>query len=229
MNKLLIAAAAAAGLVGLAPALAQTATPPAAAAKPVKAGKQMTRPDTVQRAQQHFARLDANRDGFITQAEADAARVQLGERMAKRGGAMFDRLDSNRDGTITRAEVDAALAARPQKAGQQSAGRASRWDRLAARLDTNKDGAITRAEFDSRQSNRAQRRAQHGAKAGKAGGAGHLFLSADADKDGRVSLAEATAAAAARFDKADANRDGTLTREERRSARKAMRGNAGGR
>lgn len=228
MNKLLISGVAVAALAGLAPALAQTAAPPAAAAKTMKPGKQMTRADMVQRAQQHFARLDANRDGFVTQAEAQAARAQFGERMAKRGGARFDRLDSNKDGAITRAEVDAALAARQQRASEKGTAHSSRWDRLAARLDTNKDGLITRAEFDSMHAARGQRHAQRAGNPGKAG-AGHLFLSADADKDGRVSMAEATAAAAAHFDRADANRDGTITRDERRSARKAMRGNAGGR
>ena len=44
---------------------------------------------------------------------------------------------------------------------------------------------------------------------------GHLFDMADANKDGRVSLAEAQAAALAHFDSADANHDGKITPDER--------------
>jgi len=47
---------------------------------------------------------------------------------------------------------------------------------------------------------------------------GHLFDMADANKDGRVSLAEAQAAALAHFDKADLNHDGKITPEERQQA-----------
>jgi Ca2+-binding EF-hand superfamily protein len=44
---------------------------------------------------------------------------------------------------------------------------------------------------------------------------GRMFELADANRDGRVSLQEATVAAYQRFDMADLNRDGRLTREER--------------
>ena len=43
---------------------------------------------------------------------------------------------------------------------------------------------------------------------------GHMFEMADANKDGRVSVQEATAAALQHFESADANRDGTVTRDE---------------
>ena len=49
---------------------------------------------------------------------------------------------------------------------------------------------------------------------------GHLFDMADANKDGRVSLAEAQAAALAHFDKADVNHDGKITPDERQQMRK---------
>ena len=53
------------------------------------------------------------------------------------------------------------------------------------------------------------------------GGMGrHLFDMADANHDGRVSLAEAQAAALAHFDKADANHDGHITPDEHRQVRK---------
>ena len=46
---------------------------------------------------------------------------------------------------------------------------------------------------------------------------------ADANKDGAVTQAQFTAAALQRFDRTDANKDGQVTREERQTARKAMR------
>jgi hypothetical protein len=42
-----------------------------------------------------------------------------------------------------------------------------------------------------------------------------MFEDADANRDGRVSLAEAQAMALAHFDKADLNHDGKITPEER--------------
>jgi hypothetical protein len=49
---------------------------------------------------------------------------------------------------------------------------------------------------------------------------GHLFEMADANHDGKVSLAEAQAAALAHFDKADLNHDGKITPDERAKGRK---------
>ena len=48
---------------------------------------------------------------------------------------------------------------------------------------------------------------------------GHLFEMADTNRDGRVSLAEAQAAALAHFDKADTNHDGKITPDERKQVR----------
>jgi Ca2+-binding EF-hand superfamily protein len=52
---------------------------------------------------------------------------------------------------------------------------------------------------------------------------GGMFELADANRDGRVSLQEATAAAYQRFDMADVDRDGRLTREERMQRRERSR------
>ncbi|MET0273994.1 MAG: EF-hand domain-containing protein, partial [Phenylobacterium sp.] len=61
-----------------------------------------------------FARLDANKDGRITAAEAQAARPPGGAAPAQpgRGAGMLKRMDTNGDGVVTRAEMDAAGAAR---------------------------------------------------------------------------------------------------------------------
>jgi hypothetical protein len=58
---------------------------------------------------------------------------------------------------------------------------------------------------------------------GMGGFGGHLFEMADTNKDGRVSLAEAQAAALAHFDRADLNHDGKLTPDERRQAHQMKR------
>jgi hypothetical protein len=51
---------------------------------------------------------------------------------------------------------------------------------------------------------------------------GHMFEMADANKDGRVSLQEATDSAVRHFDMADANRDGRVTPDERRQMHRQM-------
>ena len=49
-----------------------------------------------------------------------------------------------------------------------------------------------------------------------------MLKMADANRDGRVSLAEATAGALRHFDMMDGNRDGRLTPEERAAGRVHM-------
>lgn len=63
---------------------------------------------------------------------------------------------------------------------------------------------------------------------GKGHKKGDFFAKADADKDGKLSLAEFKAAntkgdAEAKFAKADTNKDGFLTPEELKAARKAKK------
>jgi Ca2+-binding EF-hand superfamily protein len=187
--------------------------------------------------QKMFARLDANRDGFITKSEADAEQAQRSERfqqrqerraqkMEKRGkgrdqAAMFDRIDANHDGKITQAEADAAQQAHEQAMGGKPAhAHAVAIGGLFARADTNKDGVVSRAEFDTLASQwhgRFERAGMH------RGFAGRMFDTADTNKDGRVSLAEAQAVALQHFDRADLNHDGKLTPEERQQVRQQFR------
>ena len=54
-------------------------------------------------------------------------------------------------------------------------------------------------------------------------GMGGLFEMADTNHDGRISLAEAQAAALAHFDKADLNHDGKITPDEHRQMHQLMR------
>ena len=168
----------------------------------------ITRTAMVQKVQDHFAKLDANRDGFVTKEEAESGREEIRierrdrieKRLAEKGAelpdreAMFDRMDSNHDGSISRDEF---TSAKPHVDKQRV-------------IVINDDGD----HADGRQDIRIHR---SGMRFG-----GHMFELADADKDGRVSMQEATNAAAAHFDKADSNHDGTLTRDEMRAAHKGM-------
>lgn len=193
----LLASAAAIAQVAPAPAVAPTARAPMAA-------KVHTRAEVQAKVAEHFAKVDANRDGVITKAEADSAMQRFRTAMAERRkdhrddrrGNAFERLDSNRDGAISRGEWDAGAAQREQ--------------RIASR-DRNDDGR------------RDGRRFKHAGMRGMSGFGGRMFEMADTNKDGRVTLQEAQAAALQHFDMADANRDGQITPDERRQMHQRMR------
>ena len=102
-------------------------------------------------------------------------------------------LDANKDGAIDRAEAAKA----PKLAG------------MFDQLDKNKDGKLS---ADERPHMREGMRHRRGAR----GGHGRM-MAADADKDGRISRAEAQAAqdkAGDRFEKMDFNKDGYLDRAD---------------
>ena len=215
MRKLLITGLLAAVAV---PVLAQTAAPVAPPAPPAPiapvapiarfapmADKVVTRAEVDAKVRQHFAKLDANRDGFVTTAEIDAGKAAMTDRWqnagighamkVKRGdpNVAFDRIDSDKSGTISRDEFAKGREVRIEK-------------RIA----------IGGAEAGDR-SPMPMRMHRMGGKGGMGMMGGHLLKMADADKDGRVSLAEATSGAMQHFDKIDTNRDGRITPEERRA------------
>lgn len=136
----------------------------------------------------------------------------------------FAMLDTNRDGLLTKAEMDAGKMARHDRTADR---KASRGDARFDRLDSNHDGAVTRPEFDSAHQATGDDGHKGAHRMGMmmhAGMGGRMFEMADANKDGRVSLQEATNAALSHFDRADANHDGTLTTDEMHAAHQAMRG-----
>lgn len=215
MRKLLIA-----GLLAAAasPLLAQPPAPiaPPATIAPMMplapmAGKVVTRAEADAKVRQHFAKLDANRDGFVTTEEIA---TQRGARKANRQARQGQRM-----GQMAHRDPSAAFD----------------------RLDANRDGVISRDEFAKGRDVRIEKRvARHGAAPGQSGAmrmrmhriggqggmgmmGGHLLKMADADRDGRVSIAEATAGAARHFDMMDSNRDGRITPEERRAGRVHMK------
>ena len=209
MTKFLLGGAAVAALVAITPAIAQPVQAPPV--RPAPAMQAHSRAQVGAHVATMFQRLDTDRDGFITRAEGQAAKAERGarkmqrtanrspEQRAARRAAAFDRLDSNRDGSISRAEFAAAPG------GEQR--------RLKVRTDNNADGGMQRR--------RMMRRMAGGMGMGGLGS--RMFDMADVNRDSRVSLQEATAAAYRRFDTADANRDGQITREERMQVRQQMR------
>ena len=147
----------------------------------------------------HFKKADANGDGFVTKAEADAARATMKAKFAER--------------------------------------REERRDERFAALDADKNGALSKEEFSARpprpEGKDGERRGMHRGHGGKhgmhhrggmgMGMGGQWFERADANKDGKVSLAEASTGALAMFDRVDTNKDGTISPEEHKAARDAMR------
>ena len=214
MNRILLSAVA---LVIAVPAMAQVQAPMAPVA-PIAPRMDVThtRDQAVAKVREHFAKMDTNRDGFVAADEMQSMRAQHQGMRRERGKRLAQGARALRDPSVA-------------------------FDRL----DANRDGSISRDEFGKGHEMRKQRRiamhGQHGAPgAGMEGGhrkmmkmhrmggmmRGHMLKMADLDKDGRVSLQEATTSAIQRFDRIDANRDGRITPDERRQnreQRKAMR------
>jgi len=231
MKTILLGGAAALAFVAGSAAFAQAAAP----VQPARGEHRMMQTEARTEIPAHvakmFARLDANRDGFITQAEVDAMQAQHAakqeERSEKRAARfdpakIFDRLDANKDGKVTRAEAEAAHSARVAAKGSQPAeAHATAFGHLFERADANHDGVSTRAEFA------AVPRPEHAGmrQAGMHHGfGGRLLESADVNKDGRASLAEVQQMALQHFDRADLNHDGKLTPDERRQSHQLLNG-----
>jgi hypothetical protein len=116
----------------------------------------------------------------------------------------FAAIDTNHDGSLSNAE----LATEQQKEMQQA--RSALNQQLSAKfkqLDTNKDGQLSVQEFLAAAP--ALRTAE---------GPDQIRQRLDTNKDGKVSLDEFRTPEAAKFDKADANHDGTVTPAEMKAA-----------
>jgi hypothetical protein len=155
-------------------ALAQADTAPAGRTA------DMSRTQLVSRLDAQFATLDANRDGFLSDAERSAVRDA---RIEKR----FAQLDTDRNGSVTLAEMKAQGDRRGEASAERSGRRGHHGKHPGMRaggrghggmhLDANKDGRISKAEFQAPALERFDRM--------------------DADRNGVVTTAEHQAARAA--------------------------------
>jgi len=187
------------------PIFAQPA--PAPAPMGMAMAKAVTRAELTAIVHAHFAKRDLDRDGVLTADELAPRGGQVVK--LRRGGGMAG--DSHAGGEHAMPDPEAAFD----------------------RIDTNRDGSISRDEFAGARQLRIERRVildkdgkagatmDHGRMGGMAGGA--LLKLADANGDGRVTLAEATTAALRHFDMMDGNRDGVLSPEERAAGRVHIR------
>lgn len=118
----------------------------------------------------------------------------------------FSAIDTNKDGSISASELQAMQSQTLERAAvvQQR-----RLDAQFNKLDTDKSGQLSLAEF---------RAAARGASAAVT--PDQLLAKLDLNKNGKVELEEYRAPSLAQFDKADSNRDGSVSPAELRAARK---------
>jgi hypothetical protein len=155
--------------------------------------------------------------------------------------------DADGNKAVTKAEMLAAADARFAKMDANADGMVNEADKAAmvtkrfATMDADKNGSVSQAEFvashearaDKREDRREKRMGRggpdgerggkmgrHGGRHGGGKGGGMKMLAmADTNGDKAVSKAEFRAAAEARFAKADANKDGTISADERKAGR----------
>lgn len=196
----------------------------------------LTRDEMLRHVREMFARLDTNHDGFITRDEVEAFDSKMmraremgasvrrqfresrfeggrGERRfsEKERAALFDKLDTNHDGVISRQEF---MAARPKVHERRA---------IVMREDTGPESRSMAPMSLDRTDDMPMRELHRRAMRMHGGFAAHLFAMADINRDGKVSLKEAEAAALAHFDQMDLNHDGKITPDERRQAHERMR------
>lgn len=115
----------------------------------------------------------------------------------------------------------AAVIATPAFAQETPASAAAKYKKEFAATDTNKDGVLTRAEVQARISQMKVGPGRPDAVHAKRL-ADLWFDRADANKDGKVTLAEGRALLMSTMKRYDANRDGKIDVDERATAKKAL-------
>lgn len=191
MRKTLTISLAVAALAASGTALAQ------APERGAMRGMELTRDAAQQRATQLFERLDLNSDGQLNAEDREA-----------REHARFERLDADGSGAIEFSEFTAQREQRREMVQERRAARAERAPQ-----------ADERPERLARREGREGREGRRGAgMRSRMAGLRAIGTQADTDSNGSISQAEFMTAALARFDAADANGDGTITRDERRGA-----------
>lgn len=149
-----------------------------------------------------FVHLDRNKDGRITQEDADPAEKQASRRRSVISmptshslAGMLEIYDDDGDDVLTREQYDAHRA------------------KVFAATDTNKDGKLDHDEyaneFIARLNERIADRRQAQLKQGRV-----RFRAIDADENGRISREEYFAMSTRMFERADTNKDGLVTKDD---------------
>jgi len=201
-RSFLLAALALAGLSANAFAQNDGPGPTAADGPPRHAHAPRTRAEVEASVRAHFAALDKNKDGFLTPDELRPAVPSEADRRKMRDH-LFAMMDKDGNGQISKSEFDAFHADRPGHGGKGMPG------------DHGAGAPGEGPPIGGPMHHRFMRR-WHGAMAGM------MFRHADADHDGKVSLAEAEKAALDRFDRIDTNHDGVIDDAEREAAHQRM-------
>ncbi|WP_439817979.1 EF-hand domain-containing protein [Zavarzinia sp. CC-PAN008] len=196
---------------------ASTDAPPAAADR----AKPETRAEYDARRAALFDKVDADKDGTVTREELRAARDAMRD---EHRAARFGAVDADKSGSVSRDEFTAQATAR--------------LNAMFDRLDADKDGQLSADEMKAhgRHGMRHDARAEGDKPAGEMGeghvdrqrmGRGHhrgghhrdglwgAFGRADADRDGSITRAEFDAAGAARFEALDDDKNGVIDPAER--------------
>lgn len=142
----------------------------------------------------HLAMMDTDADGNITREAAEAAIA-----------GKFARIDANADGFVSQEEMKAHHEARRAEWQAKRAERADRPERADG-----KRRQMDPAKVEQRKAKRAEKAAER-------------WAAMDADGDGRLSLAEFTAAHIKYFDRLDADGDGVVTKAEIDAAKGKMK------
>ena len=155
---------------------------------------------------------DADGNNAVTKAEMLAA-----------ADARFAKMDANTDGVVNEADKAAMVIKRFAAMDADKNGSVSQAEFIAsheARADKRDDRRETRMGRGGPDGERGSKMGRHGGRHGGGKGGGMMMLSmADTNGDKAVSKAEFRAAAEARFAKADANSDGTISADERKAGR----------
>ena len=172
--------------------------------------KEWTRAEAQTQAVERFAKMDVNRDGKWDSADRAAQRSQ-------RQDARFAALDANKDGSVSKAEWDQHGADRLAKSQARSHERRSQHAANRG-AEGAADGARAATEG---------KRTEMRGHSGRRGGGHHGMGRGGARETQSLTQAEFVARSLARFDRMDANKDGKVTHEERTAARVAMREHRG--
>jgi Ca2+-binding EF-hand superfamily protein len=146
--------------------------------------------------------------------------------------------DTDGDGALSKAEVIEMATAHFTRMDANNDGKLDAADRTAmhkarfTEMDSDRNGSISEAEFMAAHTARMEKRGEgHMGFGGEHEGRGHrrghgggmsLLKAADTNGDQAISKAEMTAAIDAHFIKADANKDGKISSDERVAMRAAM-------